>query len=50
MSLFTVLAIIGIVLLITGGFIQALNFLLWAGAILLVAAVISFLFGRASRK
>ena len=50
MSLFTVLAIIGIILLITGGFVPALNFLLWAGVILLVAAVISFLFGRASRK
>jgi len=41
--LFVIVAIIAIVLLITGGFVQSLNFLLWIGVVLLVLAVISFL-------
>ena len=41
--LIAIIAIIAIVLLITGGFVQSLNFLLWVGAILLVLAVIVFL-------
>ncbi|SEN26719.1 MULTISPECIES: hypothetical protein [Cryobacterium] len=41
--LFVVVAIIAIVLLITGGFVQSLNFLLWVGVVLLVLAVIAFL-------
>lgn len=41
--LFVIVAIIAIVLLITGGFVQSLNFLLWVGAVLLVLAVIAFL-------
>jgi hypothetical protein len=41
--LFVIVAIIAIVLLITGGFVQSLNFLLWVGVVLLVLAVIAFL-------
>jgi hypothetical protein len=38
-----ILAIIAIILLFTGGFVQALNFLLWVGIVLLVIAAIVFL-------
>jgi hypothetical protein len=38
-----VIAVIAIILLITGGLVQSLNFLLWVGAALLILAVISFL-------
>ncbi len=38
-----ILAIIAIILLFTGGFVQALNFLLWVGVVLLVIAAIVFL-------
>ena len=41
--LFVIVAIIAIVLLITGGFVQSLNFLLWVGVVLLIVAVIAFL-------
>ena len=41
--LFVILAIIAIVLLVTGGFVQSLNFLLWVGVVLLILAVIVFL-------
>jgi hypothetical protein len=41
--LFVVIAVIAIVLLITGGFIHAVNFLLWVGLVLLILAVIAFL-------
>jgi hypothetical protein len=41
--LFIVVAVIAVVLLITGGFVQSLNFLLWVGVILLVLAIIAFL-------
>lgn len=40
--LLIVVAIIAVVLLVTGGFVQSLNFLLWVGLILLVIAVIAF--------
>jgi hypothetical protein len=36
-----IIAIIAIILLITGGIVQSLNFLLWVGVVLLV--VIAFL-------
>lgn len=42
-ALLVVVAIIAIVLLLTGGFVPTLNFLLWVGVILLVIAVIAFL-------
>lgn len=41
--LVAVIAIVAIVLLITGGLVQSLNFLLWVGLVLLALAVIAFL-------
>jgi hypothetical protein len=41
--LFVIVAIIAVVLLITGGLVQSLNFLLWVGVVLLVLAVLAFL-------
>ena len=41
--LVAILAIIAIVLLITGGVVPKLNFLLWVGIVLLVIAAIVFL-------
>jgi hypothetical protein len=38
-----VIAIIAIILLITGGIVQSLNFLLWVGMVLLIMALIVFL-------
>ncbi len=38
-----IIAIIAIVLLFTGGFVESLNFLLWVGLVLLVIAAIVFL-------
>ncbi|MCU1598014.1 MAG: hypothetical protein QOK08_1680 [Actinomycetota bacterium] len=41
--LFVVIAIIAIILAITGGLVQSVNFLLWVGIVLLILAVIAFL-------
>jgi ABC-type nickel/cobalt efflux system permease component RcnA len=41
--LLVVVLIIAVILLITGGFVQSLNFLLWVGLVLLAIAVIAFL-------
>jgi cytochrome b subunit of formate dehydrogenase len=41
--LFVIIAIVAIVLAITGGIIHALGFLLWVGIVLLILAVIAFL-------
>ncbi|PTW90758.1 hypothetical protein C8A06_0458 [Microbacteriaceae bacterium MWH-Ta3] len=41
--LVAIIAIVAIVLLITGGLVQSLNFLLWVGLVLLALAVITFL-------
>ena len=38
-----IIAIVAVVLLFTGGFVQSLNFLLWVGIVLLVIAVSMFL-------
>ena len=38
--LLIVIAVIAVILLFTGGFVQSLNFLLWVGIVLLVIAVI----------
>ena len=43
-SLFVILAIIAIIMLFVGGFVQAVNFLLWVGIVLLIVAVIGWLF------
>jgi hypothetical protein len=37
------IAIIAVVLLLTGGFVSAIHWLLWVGIVLLVIAVILFL-------
>ena len=41
--LLVIIAIVAIVLLFTGGFVQSLNFLLWIGIVLAIIAVIIFL-------
>ncbi|WP_166787260.1 MULTISPECIES: DUF2207 domain-containing protein [Cryobacterium] len=41
--LLIVIAVIAVVLLITGGFVQSLQFLLWVGIVLAIIAVILFL-------
>ena len=41
--LLIIVAVVAIVLLFTGGFVSALNWLIWVGIILLVIAVIAFL-------
>jgi hypothetical protein len=38
-----IVAIIAVILLFTGGFVESLNFLLWVGIVLLVIAVIMWL-------
>jgi hypothetical protein len=38
-----IIAVIAVILLLTGGFVSSLNFLLYVGAILLVLAIIVFL-------
>ncbi|MBG6214794.1 phosphate starvation-inducible membrane PsiE [Cryobacterium sp. CAN_C3] len=43
MNLFVIVAIIAVVLLLVGGFVQALQFLLWIGAVLLIIAIIAWL-------
>ncbi len=41
--LMLIIVIIAIVLLVTGGFVQSLSFLLWVGLVLLSIAIISML-------
>jgi hypothetical protein len=41
--LFVIIAIVAIVLAVTGGLIHAVSFLLWVGIVLLILAVIAFL-------
>ena len=41
--LLIVVAVIAVILLFTGGFVQSLNFLLWVGIVLLVIAAIVWL-------
>jgi hypothetical protein len=44
MSPFTaIILVLAVILLITGGVVQSLNFLLWVAVVLLVIAVISYL-------
>ena len=42
-GLLVVIAIIAIVLLFVGGFVQAMQWLLWVGIVLLIIAVIAWL-------
>ncbi|WP_139346637.1 DUF2207 domain-containing protein [Sinomonas mesophila] len=46
-TLLIIAGVIAIILLLVGGFNQALNFLLWVGIILLVLALIGWVMGRA---
>jgi hypothetical protein len=41
--LLIIIAIVAVILLLTGGFVQSLNFLLWVGLVLAIIAVIVFL-------
>ncbi|WP_292722035.1 hypothetical protein [Microbacterium sp. 13-71-7] len=41
--LFVIIIVVAIILAITGGLVQSLNFLLWVGLVLLVLAVIAWL-------
>jgi hypothetical protein len=41
--LLIVIGVIAVVLLLTGGFVQSLNFLLWVGIVLAVIALIIWL-------
>ncbi len=43
-GLLIIAAIVAIILLFVGGFVQAMQWLLWVGIILLVIAVIAWLF------
>lgn len=42
MNIFVIVAIIAVILLFVGGFVQALQFLLWVGAVLLIIAIIAW--------
>lgn len=41
-----IILIIAIALLITGGLVQSLNFLLWVGVLFVVLAIVSGVLGR----
>jgi hypothetical protein len=41
--LFIIIIVVAVILAITGGLVQSLNFLLWVGLVLLVLAVIAWL-------
>ncbi|MET0726223.1 MAG: hypothetical protein ABWY36_07710 [Leifsonia sp.] len=41
--LLIIVAVVAVILLFTGGFVSALNWLIWVGIILLVIAVIAWL-------
>jgi hypothetical protein len=41
--LFVIIAIIAVILAVTGGLVHAVSFLLWVGIVLLILAVIAFL-------
>lgn len=48
--LFIIIAVVAVILLVTGGFVQSLNFLLWVGAVLLIIAVILFVLRTVSGR
>ena len=48
--LLIIVAVIAVALLITGGLIETLNFLLWVGLVLAVIAVIVWLIQYLSRR
>ena len=44
--LFIIIVVVAVVLLFLGGFVKAVNFLLWVGIVLLILAVIAWLIRR----
>jgi hypothetical protein len=42
-GIFAIIIVIAIILALVGGFVEAVNFLLWVGLVLLVVAVIAWL-------
>ena len=42
-GIFIAIIVIAIILALVGGFVKAVNFLLWAGIVLLIIAVIAWL-------
>ena len=48
--LFVIIVVVAIVLAITGGLVQSLNFLLWVGIVLLVLAIIAWLIRSVTGK
>ncbi|MGV8856965.1 hypothetical protein [Rhodoglobus sp.] len=42
-TLLIIVAVVAVILLLTGGLVQSLNFLLWVGVVLAVLAIIVFL-------
>jgi hypothetical protein len=42
-TLLVIVAILAVILLIVGGMVQAVQFLLWVGLVLLIVAAIAFL-------
>lgn len=44
--LFIIIVVVAVVLLFLGGFVKAVNFLLWVGLVLLILAVIAWLIRR----
>ena len=49
-ALFPIIIVIAIILAIVGGLVEAVNFLLWVGIILLILAVISWLLKSVSGR
>lgn len=49
-GLFIAIIVIAIILAIVGGFVKAVNFLLWVGLVLLILAVIGWLLRSLSGK
>lgn len=49
-GLFIAIIVIAVVLALIGGFVKAVNFLLWVGLILLILAVIGWLLRSISGK
>lgn len=42
-GIFALIIIVAIILALVGGFVEAVNFLLWVGLVLLVVAIIAWL-------
>lgn len=49
-NLFIILAVVAIILLFLGGFVEAVKILLWIGLVLLIISVIGWLFSYISGR